>query len=976
MKKYLLIAASLLLSLPLAAAVQKVSLNSDGRVAAWQLRAQDEVPDAKAMLGAGYDASGWVAAVVPGAAFTSFVEAGIEPDPNFGDNAYKVDRSKYDRNFWYRAEFATKDLPAGARRWICFEGVNRGAEVYLNGARLGSLDGFMDRGMFEVTHLLRQDAAPNVLAVLVRVPTNPIANHASPTYISSAGWDWMPYVPGLLGGITDDVYFTTSGDVSLVDPWVRTRVPSREQGVISLTTELKNHSQQEKTGVVRGVIRPGDITFEKRFKIGAGQQRTVGVDPREFPQLTVDDPALWWPNGYGDQNLYTCELTCEVDGEVSDRRTVTFGIREYSYDFVKGVFQLSVNGERIYCKGGNWGMSEYMLRCRGAEYDLKIRLHREMNYNMIRNWIGSTTDDEFYEACDRYGIMVFDDFWLNSHPNLPDDVFAFNRNAVEKIKRLRNHPSIAVWCGDNEGVPLAPLNEWLREDVKAFDGGDRWYQPISREYGFSGSGPWVNAHPIWYFTAHPLGYGDHKLDGWGFRTEIGSAVFTNYESYKKFMPEPERWPASPGMLDKHFFGNSAGNARPTRYFAAVEYNYGKAAGAEDFCRKAQLLNLEVNKAMYEGWQHHMWDDATGIMTWMSQPAYPSLVWQTYDYYLDPTGAYWGIRKACEPVHIQWSHADNSVKAVNTTREPLEATATARVYDLDGRLLPQFTQQLRVSLAANTARSLFDLNFSEGNLARNRPVKASSSSPDGAGAGALTDGNDSSRWASEYSDDQWIEVDLGERRAFTEVVLRWEDAHAAAYKLQLSDDGRTWRDVYETQDAQGGEQTIPLPLQQARYVRMLGLRRATQWGYSLYEMEVYRRDAKAPKLSPVHFIRLELTDRDGRLLSDNFYWHATRRGDYTALNTLAPAKLQVRSQLTAAGGRKVIRTTVRNVGRSVAFAVHVQPYRRSDGERILPYVADDNYFTLLQGESRQIDFEFDAGLLPDDRYTVRAEAYNR
>lgn len=158
--------------------------------------------------------------------------------------------------------------------------------------------------------------------------------------------------------------------------------------------------------------------------------------------------------------------------------------------------------------------------------------------------------------------------------------------------------------------------------------------------------------------------------------------------------------------------------------------------------------------------------------------------------------------------------------------------------------------------------------------------------------------------------------------------------------------------------------------------MLGLRRATQWGYSLYEMEVYRRDAKAPKLSPVHFIRLELTDRDGRLLSDNFYWRATRRGDYTALNTLAPAKLQVRSQLTAAGGRKVIRTTVRNVGRSVAFAVHVQPYRRSDGERILPYVADDNYFTLLQGESRRSTLNSMPGLLPDDRYTVRAEAYNQ
>ena len=92
-----------------------------------------------------------------------------------------------------------------------------------------------------------------------------------------------------------------------------------------------------------------------------------------------------------------------------------------------------------------------MLRCRGEEYDLKLKLHNEMHFNMIRNWIGSVTDDEFYEACDKYGIMVWDDFWLNSNSNLPDDVFAFNMNAVEKIKRLRNHACIAVWCGDNEG---------------------------------------------------------------------------------------------------------------------------------------------------------------------------------------------------------------------------------------------------------------------------------------------------------------------------------------------------------------------------------------------------------------------------------------------------------------------------------------------------------------------------------------------
>jgi hypothetical protein len=286
---------------------------------------------------------------------------------------------------------------------------------------------------------------------------------------------------------------------------------------------------------------------------------------------------------------------------------------------------------------------------------------------MIRNWIGSVTDEEFYDACDKYGIMVWDDFWLNSHPNLPDDIYAFSRNAVEKIKRVRNHPSIAVWCGDNEGYPLPPLNGWLREDVKTFDGEDRLYQPNSHADALTGSGPWTNFQPSWYFTKYPGGFGGSP--GWGFRTEIGTAVFTTYESFKKFMPDSAAWPRN-AMWDRHFFGKSAANAGPDKYTAAIDKSYGTATGIEDYCRKAQLVNIETNKALYEGWQHHMWDDASGVMTWMSQPAYPSFLWQTYDYYYDLTGAYWGVKKACEPVHIQWSYADNSVKVINTRLDNL------------------------------------------------------------------------------------------------------------------------------------------------------------------------------------------------------------------------------------------------------------------------------------------------------------------
>lgn len=968
----------LALGFHLTVAAQKVSLNSGSPAVGWQLRAQNEVSDPQAMQRAGYDSSDWIAAVVPGAVFTSFVEAGIEPDPNFGDNAYKVDKSKYDRNFWYRTEFATDALPAGEHRWICFEGVNRKGEVWLNGMRLGDLDGFMERGRFDAAKLLRQDGRPNVLAVLVYAPERPIANHASPTYISSDGWDWMPSVPGLLNGITDDVYAASSGEVTLVDPWVRTKVPSADQGIVSLSTEVKNHSSEEIEGVLRGVIMPGNITFEKPFKLQAGLQRGVGISPREFPQLKIDDPALWWPNGYGEQNLYTCELTCEVDGAVSDAQRITFGIREYSYDFVKEVFQLSVNGKRVYCKGGNWGMSEWMLRCRGAEYDLKVRLHKEMNYNMIRNWIGSTTDEEFYEACDRHGILVFDDFWLNSHPNLPDDVFAFNRNAVEKIKRLRNHPCVAVWCGDNEGVPLAPLNEWLRENVKTFDGGDRWYQPISREYGFSGSGPWTNAHPVWYFTAHPLGYGEHKLDGWGFRTEIGTTVFTNYESYRKFMPDPEQWPASAEMLNKHFFGNSAGNGRPFRYFSTVEYNYGKATGTEDFCRKSQLLNIEVNKAMYEGWQHHLWNDASGILTWMSQSAYPSFVWQTYDYYYDLNGAYWGVKKACEPIHIQWSYADNSVKVVNTSgRACNDAHASVAVYNMDGREVKRYAQKASLSSLPNTAMRVMTIPFPEDdNLARGRKTVCSSSEENAYHASkAVFDGNPGSSWRSGGAGEQWVYVDLEKPTEFSTIVLTWESEAAKEYRISVSDDAENWRPVYIRESASTPVDEIRIDPVTARYVKLQGTAPHKEWQLVLFEMELYAPEMPVEELSPVHFVRLRLTDDNGKLLSENFYWRSTRMGDYRALNDLEPARLDVRSKMEKRGDKCVIRATVANKGRGVAFAVRVMPVYASTGEQILPAIMDDNYFTLLAGEKRQVEIELDAALLEKDGFKLVARPYN-
>ena len=312
--------------------------------------------------------------------------------------------------------------PVGEGRtlWLRFEGVNRKGTVRLNGHQLGHLDGFMQPGDYDITRLVTPDGE-NRLEVEVEWVGYPVPNFRSPTYISSAGWDWMPYAPGLLSGITDDVYLSLSGDVRLVEPWVRTKVPDREHAKVELLTDVENRSDKACEGVLRGEIRPGGIAFSHPVRLEAGERRTIRLTEREVPGLAVEHPQLWWPNGMGDPALYTCRLVFETDGRQSDARTVTFGIREYGYEWHDGIFRLKINGEPVYVKGGNWGMSEWLLRCRGEEYDTRVALHRHMHFNMIRNWIGSTTDEEFYDACDRHGIMIWDDFWLNSHPNLPSD---------------------------------------------------------------------------------------------------------------------------------------------------------------------------------------------------------------------------------------------------------------------------------------------------------------------------------------------------------------------------------------------------------------------------------------------------------------------------------------------------------------------------------------------------------------------------
>ncbi len=968
MKKYCL-AFTAICSFNICIIAQNYSLNSSSLT--WKIAPQPVVSnDSLQIFKDDYSDAPWVTGIVPGTVFGSYVAAGLENDPNYGDNIYKVDKQKYNCNFWYRTIFYLPQHFVKDKLWLHFDGVNRDADIFLNGSYLGTVKGILQRGIFDIS---RWSALKEfVLVVLVHIPQQPVSNGASPTYGSSGGWDWMPPVPGLNMGITDNVYVSTTGNVTINDPWIQSQLPDNRLARLKLEADLNNFSTTEQNVVINGTINPGSINFTLNVNLQANSSKKAIIDNEGFPQLTIANPRLWWPNGYGSPDLYSCQLSVEVNGTVSDSRTITFGIRKLDVDTTHNLMKIKVNGVPVFVKGGNWGMPEYMLRCRGNDYDTRIKMHRDMNFNIIRNWMGSTTDNDFYDACDKYGIMVWDDFWLNSSGGLPEDINVFNANAVEKIKRLRNHVCIALWCGDNEGDPIAPLNDWLRADVKAFDG--RHYHPNSHSYSLSGSGPWSPLLPSDYFArAAPGNWGG--TDGWGMRSEMGTAVFVNVESFKKFIPKENWWPRN-DMWDKHFFGPSATYAGPDTYEKFINERYGQPTSIEDFCKKAQLLNIETNKAMFEGWADNLWNDATGLIIWMSQPAYPSLVWQTYDYYLDATGAYWGAKKACEPVHIQWNCSNGKIKIINTTLNDFSnLMAEARIYDLNGNEMTSQARSVKLNAGSNTATTCFTVPSPTADLALGKPVTASSVHVVGREPDKVNDGDNNTRWESDFDPQQWICIDLEEPKLINKVVLSWDRASARVYKIQVSDNASQWKDVYYNYDCKKGIETALFNPVTARYVRMYCIEKATSYGVSLYSMEIYGDNKE--QINDTHLLRLMLKDDKGSIISENTYLRGKEPFNYKSVNNMKIPDLKVTSKVTTLNGVCSIDAQIENTpsSPSVALAVRVKVVKIKSGEVVLPFFASDNYFTIFKNEIKNLHVDFDASLLGGDEPKLVIEPYN-
>lgn len=648
-------------------------------VAGWRMQDAAKVRvDGRAISQPDYNPVDWYAATVPGTVLTTLVNNKVYPEPLYGENMRAIPESLNKTSYWYRTNVAVPAADKGRHTWLHFGGINYSAEVWVNGRRAGTMLGAFVRGDFDITQWVNPGKTAG-LAVLVHPQPHPGTPHEhtvelgigknggetaldGATFLSTVGWDWLAAVRDRDTGIWLPVTLNSTGPVTLENPFVTSALaPSHRSADVTIETNLRNLSSKEITGTLTGVIsgHGADIIFEKQMTLAPFVSTIVKLDDASLPQLHIASPSLWWPNGYGKQNLYKLSLTWKQGDETSATYVTNFGIRKIEYSVPDSEYlTISVNGVKVMVRGGDWGLDDAMKRVSHERLDAQFRMHALANLNMIRNWVGQSTSPDFYDLADKYGLLLWDEFFQPNPSDGPDvaNIPPYLANVKDKVLRYRNHPSIAVWCARNEGYPPKALDDQLKSMMAELDP-TRTYQSNSADgRGVSSHGPYYWRSPRYFYAFNEA-----------FKTETGSVSVPTIESIQGMMPEKD-WETINDDWAQHDMARGA--QRGNEYPITLARRYGNIRNLADFARKAQLANYEAFRAMYESRNAEMFRETTGVITWMSHPAQPSFVWQLYHYDLEPNAALFATKKAAETVHVQLNEARRGIEVVNNTGEPL------------------------------------------------------------------------------------------------------------------------------------------------------------------------------------------------------------------------------------------------------------------------------------------------------------------
>lgn len=746
----------------------------------------------------------WMPVTVPSTVLTGLVANKIYPDPYLGLNnmlipdasdefnkKYNLEQyshlagqpNPWKKPYWYRTQFSVPAADKGRHFELIFKGINYRAAVWLNGKQIS--DSTIMAGMFaeynlDVSKIIKAGET-NYMAVKIYPvdfpglpaqeqlktfgdffenggPTGDIGKNV--TMLCSVGWDWVPPVRDRNIGIWQPVYLRISGDVTIEKPKLVTDLPNLPDTSIaklSLRLNLRNSSGSDASGRLAVTIMNEPFTgkmyqFIKNVTVPENSSVALSYDPENTKELIINQPDLWWPNGYGKPNLYRIKIQYMSSAGVTDENTFLFGIRTVGTRAVdlKGNWRRDfyVNGQRIHITGGAW-VPDFMLNRDSMRYDYEFRLCRNSKINLVRIWGGGVTpSDWFWDAADRYGLLVWSDFWVTGDTQgefkgsneWPLDGNIFRKNIESTIYRIRNHPSLLVWTGGNEGHARKELYYAMRDSIIKLDG-TRPFIPSSSGWAklpAGWDGAWPDGKPSGVYSGGPYTWQDpkeyyRKADNssgdWVFKDETGlpsqppfsslPSIITNL-TWDKSLPFPfnNSW----GYHDA-----CSGNGHYEAYYYEMIKRFGKPSSLKEFSDKMQLMNAIGYQGIFEAAGHRI-NDIGGVMLWKLNAAFPSVIWQIYDWFLVPNAGYYFMQNAIEKVHIQLNTKDLNIEYINRTYKPLRGlTAVADVFDISSGSLLHKTEQVDLGapeskegfsiadvVRANTGISFVVLNLKDAN----------------------------------------------------------------------------------------------------------------------------------------------------------------------------------------------------------------------------------------------------------------------
>jgi len=832
----------------------------------WTLIAHETIDDLSALHLPDWSSTEAVPATVPSTVFGALVDAGVVEDPFFGKRLQDFDTEAYEKPWIYRTVFALDaSLPTNHVELI-FEGINFRANVWLNGELVGEAENFVGpyrMYRFNVSEFVKNEN--NVLVVEIFPPAKDDL---------TIGWvDWNPYPPDDNIGIWRPVKVKQSGPVSFRDPFVKTDLDLEDysEAELQLSGVLENHSDAPQAGVIHVAYELGD--FEVPYSLKPHESKPLLLDPETYAALKVEQPRVWWTHDLGEQPLYHMNITVKADGVESEAHRVRFGIREVA-DYIneEGHRGWMVNGRKVLIRGGGW-VDDLFLREDAQKVKDQIDYVRHMNLNTVRLEGFWCSSQRLFDLCDEEGILLMIGWTCHweweGYCNRPTDNYLLIRPEEESFQAksfadqvvwLRNHPSVLMWVFGSDMIPRPSLEKKLKQELDAVDptrprllgcrneafGGERFFG--SEDYGpvaVKMIGPYHYVTPNYW-------YEDKKLGGaFGFNTETGPGLQpTVLESVKRFTPEDKLWP----LNDVWDFHTGRGDVFGTFDFwtTPFEGRYGQSESVEDFCAWAQVSNYEAIRPMFEAFAANK-PVATGVIQWMLNSSFPNHLWQLYDYYLMPTGAFYGTRKACQPINALYDYGAHQIVFSNDTLKAVEGL------QLEATLLDHDSQVL---------------------------------------------------WSQKIKD-----IDLAALSSLRSIALP---------KLQQESPG-------------------------------------------------------------VFFLDLSLKDADGTEIADNFYWLSnihedldyeqstwyhtpnSQYADFTALKNLPQANVTAEFEVQGVhGDREMAEVKLHNDSGHIAFFIELSVRDAQNGETLLPVFWEDNYVSLLPGETRVLSVEYPT---PEDGQTT-------